>query len=230
MKSIAYYNLLPAQPYRKTLHLQQQLQMLRTENRISDLILLLEHTPVISIGRSRGANSHLLFDPTYLKHQGIEVCSTNRGGDITYHGPGQLVVYYIMQLTNRDIRWFVRTLEQSVINTLAKYQIQGTHHPDYPGVWVGDEKICALGIYVRKWVTMHGIALNAHPNLSHFDCIIPCGIQDKGVTSIEKIYQASHLPYQLTMEHIKRDYLASFSETFQVDLREHDPDTLKKHL
>ncbi len=230
MKSVTYYNLAHVEPYSKILHLQQQLHTLRTENRIGDLILLLEHKPVISIGRRRGSKSHLLVDPISLKYQGIEVCMTNRGGDITYHGAGQLIVYYIFRLINRDIRWFIRTLEQSVINTLAKHQIQGTQHPDYPGVWVGEEKICALGIYVRKWVTMHGIALNAHPKLSHFDFIVPCGIQDKRVTSIEKIYQTRLLPYHVTMEHIKQDYLTSFSETFHVDVQEYDPDTLLKYF
>lgn len=230
MDSIAYYNLLHTQPYIKIFHLQQRLHALRTENRIDDLILLLEHEPVISIGRSREADSHLLTDPLYLKHQGIEVCTTNRGGDITYHGPGQLVVYFIILLTNHDIQWFIRQLEQSVMTMLAKYDIQGVQHPDYPGVWVGEEKICALGIYVRKWVTMHGIALNASPDLSHFEFIIPCGIQNKGVTSIQKIYQARHLPYQFTMEHIKQEYLASFSETFQVTLHEKDPNSLMEHF
>ncbi len=230
MESVAYYNLLHIQPYAKILQLQQRLHALRIEDQIDDLILLLEHRPVITLGRSPDADSHVLNDPIDLKHQGIEVCRTNRGGDVTYHGPGQLIVYFILRLPRRDIRWFIQHIEQSVISTLAKYHIQGAHHPDYPGVWVGAEKICALGIYVRKWVTMHGIALNVHPSLSHFTFIIPCGIQDKGVTSIQNIYQRRHLSYQLTMAQVKQDYLESFSETFQITLYEQNPEVFRKHF
>lgn len=223
MESVTIYNLHQYQPYTKIFQLQKKLQALRVDNRIGNVILLLEHSPIISIGRTPGAEAHLLGDSNYLRSQGIEVCSTNRGGDITYHGPGQLVVYYIITLIDWDIHRFREKLEQSVIALLAKYNVQAHCKPEYPGVWVNEEKICALGIYVRKWVTMHGIALNVCPNLSHFEYIVPCGIRNKGVTSLQKIYQENHLVYHFTMEQIKQDYVKSFSETFQVDITEGDP-------
>ena len=226
MESVTIYNLHQYQPYTKIFQLQKKLQTLRVDNQIGNVVLLLEHSPVISIGRTLGAEAHVLGDLDSLKSQGIEVCSTNRGGDVTYHGPGQLVVYYIISLIDRDIHRFRENLEQSVIELLARYNIQAHCKPEYPGVWVNEEKICALGIYVRKWVTMHGIALNVHSNLSHFEYIVPCGIRDKGVTSLQKIYQDNHLVFHFTMEQIKRDYVKSFSEIFQVDITEGDPKRL----
>ncbi len=220
MNTIAYYNFTEPQPYSTMFELQQRFHRLRAAEQIEDSLFLLEHQPVISIGRSPEAAAHLLRDSHYLKQQGIEVCTTNRGGDITYHGPGQLVVYFFFRLENHDIRWFVSQLEQSVINLLEHYDISAARHPEYPGVWVGNEKICALGIYVRKWVTMHGIAFNAHPNVSHFTYIIPCGIQEKGVTSVQKIYQERQKPYTMTLDHIKQAYLEHVSTTFQVTLYE----------
>lgn len=223
MESVAIYNLHQYQSYTKIFQLQQKLHALRVDKRIGNIVLLLEHSPVISIGRTPGAKAHLLGDLKDLENQGIELCSTNRGGDITYHGPGQLVVYCIFSLIERDIHWFRKHLEKSVIELLARYNIQAHCKPEYPGVWVNEEKICALGIYVRKWVTMHGIALNVHPNLSHYNFIVPCGIYDKGVTSLQKVYQENHRVYHFTMEQIKQDYVKSFSETFQVDITEGDP-------
>ncbi len=230
MGSVTFYNLRHHQPYTKILQLQKRLHALRVDDRIGNIILLLEHSPVISIGRTPGADAHLLGDPVSLRNQGIEVCSTNRGGDITYHGPGQLVVYFIIALIERDIPWFIRNLEKSVIKLLAKYGIQGHCKPEYPGVWVNEEKICALGIYVRKWVMMHGIALNVHPDLSHFHFIVPCGIQDKGVTSLHKIYRENRLSYHFNMEQIKQDYMKSFAETFRVDIAEEDEEKIWQYL
>jgi len=212
------------------LRLQQRLHMLRVAGHIGDTLLLLEHAPVISIGRSREAAQHLLVTPDQLQAQGIEVCSTNRGGDITYHGPGQLVVYYIMSLAERDIHRFIRMLEASVITLLERYNISGSRKPKYPGVWVQDEKICALGLYVRKWVTMHGIALNVMPNLAHFRAIIPCGIPDKGVTSLSQLYHRQGRPFALTMAEVGRAYCASFAETFQVVLTEGMADQVWQYL
>jgi lipoyl(octanoyl) transferase len=226
MESVTVYNLHQYQPYTKIFQLQKKLQALRIDNQIGNIVLLLEHSPVISIGRTPGAEAHLLGDLNSLKSQGIEVCSTNRGGDVTYHGPGQLVVYYIISLIDQDLHRFREKLEQTVIELLTKYNIQAHCKPEYPGVWANEEKICALGIYVRKWVTMHGIALNVHSNLSHFEYIVPCGIRDKGVTSLQKIYQDNHLVFHFTMEQIKQDYMKSFSETFQVDITEGDPKRL----
>jgi lipoyl(octanoyl) transferase len=222
MNTVTYCNFMAPQPYQKMFQLQQQLHDLRVARQIEDHILLLEHTPVISIGRTPGAKAHLLADVNDLHQQDIEVCVTNRGGDITYHGPGQLVVYFILLLTIRDIGRFIRMLEQSIINLLAKYEIPAGRKSGYPGVWVGEEKICALGIYIRKWVTMHGIALNVTTNLAHFEYIVPCGIHEKEVTSMEKFYQERQIAHPFPMHQIKQEYLASFSEIFQVALHERD--------
>jgi lipoyl(octanoyl) transferase len=230
MKLVTFYNLREYQSYTKIFQLQQKLHVLRVNDRIGDIILLLEHSPVITIGRTPGADAHLLVDPSSLSSLGIDLCWTNRGGDITYHGPGQLVVYFIILLVEQDIRWFVKNLEKSVIELLGKYGIQGHCKPAYPGVWVKEEKICALGMYVRKWITMHGIALNVSLDCSHFNVIVPCGIQDKGVTSLQKIYQENHLSYHFTMEQIKLDYLNNFSDTFGVDIAEGEQQRLWQYL
>jgi lipoate-protein ligase B len=230
MESVTGYNLRECQSYTKIFQLQQTLSALRADNLFGNSILLLEHSPVMTIGRTPGADAHLLVDPDTLQRRRIEVCRTNRGGDMTYHGPGQLVVYYILLLVERDIHRFIRQIEHSVLTLLARYGIQGHRKPEYPGVWVGEEKICALGFSIRKWVTMHGIALNVAPDLSQFTLIVPCGIRDKGVTSLQKIYQQRQIASQVTMEQIKRDYLTSFAETFGVDMVEGEPQSLWQYL
>ena len=224
MEDIIAYDLPGYQPYKKILELQYSLSALRIEERIGNVVLLLEHSPVISIGKTLGAAAHVCCPPDTLKHLGIEVCKTNRGGDVTYHGPGQLVVYFILSLSQlRDIHWFVNMLEKSVIALLATYGVQSHTKPEYPGVWVDDEKICALGISIRKWVTMHGIALNVCPNLMHFDYIIPCGIHDKGVTSLQQVYQEKHRVFQMGIDQIKQEYIKIFSAIFQIDVVQGEP-------
>jgi lipoyl(octanoyl) transferase len=230
MESVTVYDLCQDQPYKKLLRLQQRLSALRIEGRIGNTLLLLEHSPVITIGRTPGAKAHLLVEPDALERQGIDVCETNRGGDITYHGPGQCVAYFILALVARDIHRFVRQLEQSVIALLAQHDIPGQRDPAYPGVWVAAEKICAVGLAVRKWVTMHGIALNVRPNLAHFELIVPCGIAHKGVTSMQKIYRATQRPDQVTMAQIKQSYIKSFAQTFQVETTTGDPRQVWQYL
>lgn len=188
--------------------------------------MLLEHTPVITIGRTPDARAHLLATPEMLQSEQIEVVTTNRGGDITYHGPGQLVAYYIVALDTRDVHGFVHALEQSVIALLARYGIPASARPEYPGVWIQEQKICALGIYVHKWVTMHGIALNVAPQLEHFRFIVPCGIVGKGVTSMQQIYRDQHRDYDLAMESVKRAYLDQVAATFHVTITDGDPEFL----
>lgn len=231
MENVVAYNLSGYQPYTKMLELQHSLSALRIEGQIGNVVLMLEHSPVISIGKTPGAAAHVRCPPDVLKRQGIEVCETNRGGDATYHGPGQLVVYFILSLsTSRDIHWFVRMVEKSVIALLAAYEIQAHIKPEYPGVWVAEKKICALGIAVRKWVTMHGIALNVCPNLTHFGYIIPCGIYDKGVTSLYQVYQEHHRTFRIGMEQIKQDYVRHFSTTFQVTVVQGEPQQVWQYV
>ena len=155
-------------------------------------MLWVEHAAVFTLGKS-GKSEHLLLDQQGLKEKGIEFFTSNRGGDITFHGPGQIVGYPIFDLDNffTDIHKYLRFLEQAVINTLSEYDIKASISKGETGVWLDAEtpfarKICALGVRASRWVTMHGFALNVTTDLSYFDHIIPCGIQGKGVTSMAK--------------------------------------------
>jgi len=154
-------------------------------------LFLLEHTPVITLGR----NSHrenLLLSEAELAARGIEVVETDRGGDVTYHGPGQLVAYPLLDLHQwrLSVNWYLRTLEQVLIDVLATYGLSAERSMGQTGVWVRGAKVAAIGIGVHKWVTFHGIALNVAPEMAHFSHIIPCGIQDKPVTSLQALLEA----------------------------------------
>lgn len=175
--------------YRAALDMQLDLQKKRINEEINDSLILLQHPPVITIGRN-GTEGHILLDSDTLEKKGISVHRISRGGDVTWHGPGQLTAYIIINLykEQKSLRRLVEKLEQVVIDMLEKeFGIRSTRHPDRRGVWHEENKIAALGISINRGVTMHGIALNVQPDLSHFNLIIPCGIKNKGVTSIEKI-------------------------------------------
>jgi lipoate-protein ligase B len=151
-------------------------------------VLLLEHDPpVITVSRRRGARDHLLADENQLSRAGVEVVETDRGGDITYHGPGQLIVYPILDLNALHLRLhgYMRLLEQIMIDVLDSFGVAGARDPDATGVWVGGRKIGAIGVRVSRWVSMHGLALNVTTNLNHFDLIVPCGLAGRGVTSLQ---------------------------------------------
>ena len=171
--------------YRRAWDLQKQLFDKVVEERSRNYLILTEHNPVITIGKS-GSDKNLLTDPSHLASKGIELIENDRGGDITFHGPGQLVGYPILDLNQfkQDIHWYLRTIEEVIIQTLKDIDIQGTRIPDLTGVWVKNRKICAIGVKVTRWVTMHGFALNISTDLDYFNHIIPCGISDHGVTSI----------------------------------------------
>ncbi|MCY4419625.1 MAG: lipoyl(octanoyl) transferase LipB [Cytophagales bacterium] len=145
------------------------------------------HPPVVTLGRN-GKKEHLLYSTQEMVEKGISFHKTTRGGDITYHGPGQLVVYPILDLEQffKDIHRYLRTLEEAIILTLADYSLRGSRIPKLTGVWINDKKVAAIGIRMSRWVSMHGLALNVCTHLSHFESIVPCGIADKDVTSIEK--------------------------------------------
>ncbi|MBL7863359.1 MAG: lipoyl(octanoyl) transferase LipB [Cyclobacteriaceae bacterium] len=158
----------------------------------SNFLIFCEHPPVFTLGNSGNPNN-LLVNGVELEKKGATYIHTNRGGDITFHGPGQLVVYPVMDLENffTDIHKYMRTLEEAVIKTINRYGIKGDRIEGLTGVWVDHrsaypKKICAMGVKTSRWVTMHGLALNVNPDLRFFDLIVPCGIQDKGITSIEK--------------------------------------------
>jgi lipoyl(octanoyl) transferase len=174
--------------YSDALALQEELLEQRTEGRIADTLLLLEHEPaVITLGRGAKAE-HVLLSREALALQGIEVHETGRGGDVTYHGPGQLVAYPIVDLKpdRQDVRKYVAALEEVMIRIAASYGITAERVAGLNGAWVGENKLGAVGVRLRRWVTMHGLALNVSTALDAFDLIVPCGIKGRGVTSLER--------------------------------------------
>ena len=171
--------------YRKIWDLQKKLFGQVVRSRSQNYLIITEHNPVITIGKSGNLN-HIITDLAYLESNGIDVIEIDRGGDITFHGPGQLVGYPILDLLQfrQDVHWYLRNIEEVIIGTLKDLLIHGIRIPGLTGVWVGEKKICAIGIKVTRWVTMHGFALNITTNLDYFKHIIPCGIMDMGVTSV----------------------------------------------
>jgi lipoyl(octanoyl) transferase len=165
----------------------EELAAARANGLIPDTVLLLEHEPVITLGRSTKPG-HVLVSPEQLARQGVALRETDRGGDVTYHGPGQVVAYPIFDLNpdRRDVRRYVNGLEEVMIRTCAAHGVAAARRPGCPGVWVGQNKIGAIGVRIKRWVTSHGIALNASTALDAFDLIVPCGIRDGGVTSITR--------------------------------------------
>ena len=172
-------------PFRSCWELQKRLLDLRAIGAVPDTLIMTEHPAVYTIGRTGNPNN-MLAGMNELQAAHIEFLSIERGGDVTYHGPGQLVGYPILNLLDfhPDLHWYVRSLEEVVIRTLSHYRIEGERHPQFTGVWVGNAKVCAIGIHTRGWVTMHGFALNVSTDVSAFDRIVPCGIRGKDVTSI----------------------------------------------
>ena len=173
--------------YEEGLKLQKKIHAKRAANLCEDTLILLEHTPVYTLGKNAKAEN-ILASEDWLKNEEIEIHQSDRGGDVTYHGPGQLVGYPIFNLEKRGlgVRNYVYKLEEMIINTLKEFDIKSTRNPDYPGVWVGNNKIAALGIRLHKDVSMHGFALNVNPDLRHYDGILACGIQNRGITSIQQ--------------------------------------------
>jgi len=169
-------------PYEEVWNFQKKMQAKRINNEIDDMLILVEHEPVYTLGKNAEIN-HLLQS----RDKSVEVFSIERGGDITFHGPGQLVGYPIINLSNykKSINWYMRSLEQVTIEVLNEYGIIAKRVEGLTGVWVDDAKIASQGVRLSRWVTMHGFSLNVHTDLSYYDGIIPCGIFDKGVTSME---------------------------------------------
>jgi lipoyl(octanoyl) transferase len=177
-------------PYADALALQRSLVDERRAGRIPDTLLFVEHPHVLTLGvRGDGGRSHILATADALASRGIEVHETGRGGDITYHGPGQIVGYPIIDLNpdRRDVHRYVRDLETVLIRTAADYGIDAGRIEGLTGVWVGNEKLAAIGVRIARWITSHGFALNVTTNLDHFALIVPCGIADRGVTSLSRL-------------------------------------------
>ena len=199
--------------YGKAYELQKRLLQEHLQGKGSNFLLLLQHNPVITIGRS-GSKGNILVSKSALTAAGIETYEIERGGDVTYHGPGQLTGYPIIDLrkSRKDVHWYLRQLEEVIIRVLAEYGIAGQRMEGYTGVWVGNEKVAAIGIAVRRWITYHGFALNVYPDMSHFDMITPCGITDKGVTSLEQL-----LGYKVDMDGVADKTASVFAEVLNVD-------------
>ncbi len=196
--------------YENGLQLQQKLVSMRQADSIPDQLLLLEHPPVITLGRG-GNRGNLLASNEALRARRIRFFETERGGDITYHGPGQLVGYPIVHLGegSRDVRKYVTQLEEVLIRTVAQFGITAVRVDGLRGIWVGDRKIAAVGVRIARWVTSHGFALNVEPDLEHFNLITPCGIPDRGVTSI-----ARECGRSVGVDEIRQVVASTFAEVF----------------
>jgi lipoyl(octanoyl) transferase len=200
-------------PYRAAWELQRQVFDLRLVGKIPDVLLLNEHEHVYTLGRNADPN-HLLADDEELRSSGIEVCRIDRGGDVTYHGPGQIVGYPIINLEEyyRDVHRYLRDLEEVMIRTLSVFGIEGRRDREFTGVWVGSEKIAAIGVRVSRWVTMHGFALNVNTDLGYFERIIPCGIFHRGVTSLQRL-----LGREVPLAEVSAQIVKHFSGVFGVE-------------
>ena len=200
--------------YQEALDLQAALVEDRKQGRIPDQLLLLEHPPVITLGvRTRSDRTHVLATPAALAAQGVALFETGRGGDVTYHGPGQLVGYPIIHLTadRRDVHRYVRDLEEVLIRAVGVFGIGATRIKGLTGIWVGDEKLAAIGVRISRWVTSHGFALNVSTDLAPFNLIVPCGIRDRGVTSMERLLGRA-VPMAEVADAVVREFSAVFSD------------------
>jgi lipoate-protein ligase B len=195
--------------YEEVWEYQKEMQQKRINNQIEDILILVEHPPVYTLGKNADQN-HLLQN----RSKSVEVFNVERGGDITFHGPGQLVCYPIIDLNNykKSISWYMRILEQIIIDSLKTFDVVGQRIEGLTGVWVDEKKIAAQGVKISRWVTMHGFSLNVNPDLSFYDGIIPCGIFHYGVTSIEKL-----LGEKQNMGRVKGIVINSFNSHFQIN-------------
>lgn len=201
-------------PYADGLELQRRLVEQRKAGKIPDQLLLLQHPPVITLGvKARSDRSHVLASEDLLSTRGVEVFESGRGGDVTFHGPGQIVGYPILDLRpdRCDVHKYVRDLEEVLIRTLAGLGLEAERSPGLTGVWVGREKVAAIGVRIARWITSHGFALNVNTDLSHFDLIVPCGIRDRGVTSLERL-----LGRTVEVAAVEDALIAAFSDVFRV--------------
>jgi lipoyl(octanoyl) transferase len=200
--------------YSQALQQQRENVGLRKAGTIPDTLLLLEHPHVYTFGRN-ARKEHLLVSQDLLTTMGAQVFETDRGGDITYHGPGQLVGYPILDLTRhqRDVAWYMRSLEEVFISVAADFGIQAGRLKGATGVWVGDQKLVAMGVHISRWVTSHGFAFNVNTDLRYFDCIVPCGLRDKGVTSLAKL-----LGRTVEIEAVTSRVIEEFGRVFGVEM------------
>lgn len=201
--------------YMEVYGLQKKILAERIKNEIPDTLILTEHSPTFTIGR-KGGRENILVSNEVLEKNGIKVYEIDRGGDITYHGSGQIVGYPIMNLAkwNKDIHLYLRSLEEVIIRFLSHFKITAGRVNNYTGVWVGDSKIAAIGIGVSKWTTFHGFCVNINPDKKHFRMITPCGIRDKSVTSLDELTGET-----TDMHKAKQVLVTEFGNCFERDMR-----------
>lgn len=205
--------------YKEGLALQERLLRERRADKRGDTLVLLQHPPVFTLGR-RGNMANVLVPRESLAREGITLYEANRGGDVTYHGPGQLVGYPILRLADHgdDVYRYLRMLEESLVLFLGGYGIKAEQQPGYTGVWIGRDKIAAIGVAVKGGVTMHGFALNVDPNLAHFQLIHPCGYTDRGVTSM-----AAQLGKPVDLKPVQRSFPRCFGKVFGAKMVSEGP-------
>ena len=198
--------------YGEVLELQRAMAAERIAGTRPDTLILVEHDPVVTLGRST-KREHLLLSEQALAARGVELFDIERGGDVTFHGPGQLVGYPIFDLQQHkpDLHWYLRQVEQALIDALATYDIVGGRVEKYTGVWVDDRKIASIGVHARSWVTWHGFALNVSTDLSYFDMMVPCGIPQVTMTSISR-----ELGRAVSMEEVVDRVTTTFTSVFDL--------------
>jgi lipoyl(octanoyl) transferase len=218
--------------YGPAYELQRRLVEARKAGAVGDVLLLCEHPHVVTLGRN-GHREHLRGGERALKQRGVEFHPTDRGGDVTYHGPGQLVGYPILHVgeIRRDVVWYVRQLEETLIRASADFGIAARREPGLTGVWVdapggqGPEKLAAIGVHFSRWVSSHGFACNVSTDLRYFDLIVPCGIGDKGVTSLERL-----LARPVTIAEFRPRLVERFAEVFGFQMEAATPAALEEQL
>jgi lipoate-protein ligase B len=201
-------------PYGQALELQHRLVAAQKNGAGGDALLLLQHPAVLTLGRRANAGN-IIATQAELARERIEIFNVERGGDVTYHGPGQLVGYPIFNLRHfrKDVSWFVESMAEVLVRTLAEYGVHGQYRRDMPGVWVGDNKIVAIGVRIESWITYHGFAFNVNTDMRHWQLIVPCGIADKGVTSLSDV-----LGHTVTTDDVVPVVARYFGEVFGVEM------------
>jgi len=217
--------------YAEAYALQKRVVAARKADAIGDVLLLCEHTPVITQGRN-GKREHLLVSENVLRQRNVEFYETSRGGDITYHGPGQLVGYPILNLgaIRKDVVWYVRMLEEVMIRTTAEFGMEAYRVEGKTGIWVAvaggvEEKLGAIGVHISRWVTSHGLAYNVSTDLRNFDLIVPCGIAGRKAASLEKL-----LGWAVNLKEVTPRISKHFGEVFGLEMRESSRDALLEKL
>jgi len=207
--------------YEEALELQRHIARDRISGAVpQDVLLFVEHPPVVTLGRA-SREKHLIASPDFLRSKGVELFEVERGGDVTFHGPGQLVGYPIIDLKRHrlDLHWYLRKIEEALINTLADYDIAAERNPGFTGVWTNGRKIASIGVHARDWVTWHGFALNVTTDLSYFDLIVPCGIDGVVMTSISRELGTDDISAQDVIDRVSARFAKAFDLTPVVTSR-----------